>query len=167
MLTPLKHPLNILRHDLPYTLDLPLCSPERILLSSLRTSLLQHHPFQRTIETRTPIWRQVVKICTPDIEFLEEFLLQIRQKAKGYALSQIAFGNDEKGETTSCGFIAGIVLRRLDETVDEELGLVDCFMGRGFVGDSREDEGDERGGVGGGRGRVLGQDGCVVGYACV
>lgn len=40
--------------------------------------------------------------------------------------------------------------------MDEEFGLVDCFVGGGGVGEAGEDEGDEGGGVGGGRGRVFG-----------
>jgi hypothetical protein len=44
--------------------------------------------------------------------------------------------------------------------------LIDGFVGRGFVGDSGEDERDEGGGVGGGGGGVFGKDGGVVCDAC-
>lgn len=50
--------------------------------------------------------------------------------------------------------------------MDEELGLVDCFVGAGAVGEFGEDEGNEGRGVGGGAGGVFGEDGGVVGYAC-
>jgi hypothetical protein len=50
--------------------------------------------------------------------------------------------------------------------VDEEFGLVDCFVRGGFVVEAWEDEGDEGRGVGGCRGGVFGQDGGVVSYAC-
>lgn len=50
--------------------------------------------------------------------------------------------------------------------MNEELGLIDGFVGGFVVGDAWEDERDERGGIRGGRGGVFGQDGCVVSYAC-
>lgn len=165
MLPTLQHALNVLRHNLPHALNLALRSTQRILLARLRAALLQHQLLQRAIEARAPVRRQVGEIRVDGVELGEEFLLQVRQEAKGNALAEIALGDDEEGEAAGGGRGGGEVGGGLDEAVDEELGLVDGLVRGGGVGEAREDERDERGGVGGGAGCVLGEDGGVVRYA--
>ena len=109
MLAPFQHTFNVLCHDFPYALDLALRRPERILLSSLSTTLLYHHPLQRAVETRTPIRRQVMEVCASRLEFSKELLLEVRQEAKGYALAEVAFGDDEEGEAAGRGLVVGEV----------------------------------------------------------
>lgn len=87
MLAPLQHPLNILRHNLPHALDLPLRSPQRISLARLRSALLDHQLLQRAIEARTPVRRQLGKVCVIRGEGVEELLLEVRQEAEGDALA--------------------------------------------------------------------------------
>ena len=166
MLAPFQHTLNILRHNLPDTLNLALRRPQRILLTGLRAALLQHQPLQRAIEARTAIRRQIVEVCACGLELGEELLLEVGQEAKGNALAEIALCDDEEGEAAGCGLVTGEVRGRFDKAVDEEFGLVDCLVGRSVVRNAREDEGDERRGVGRGRRCVFGEDGGVVGYAC-
>ena len=97
MLAPLKHPLNILRHNLPHTLNLALCRPKRILLPRLRTPLLQHQPLERAIKTRAAIRRQVMEIRTLRLELCEEALLKRGEEAERDALAQLALRDDEEG----------------------------------------------------------------------
>jgi hypothetical protein len=148
MLAPFQHALNVLRHDLPDAFNLALGRPERILLAGLSTTLLHHHLLQRAIETRTSIRRQVMEICAFRLKLGEELLLEIRQEAKGYALAEVAFRDDEEGKAAGCRLVVGEVRRRFHEAVNEVLGLVDGFVGGFVVRDAREDKRNERGGVG-------------------
>jgi len=147
VLASLQHALNVLRHDLSDALNLALSSPERILLTGLRTTLLDHHPLQRAIETRTSIRRQVVEIRASRLKLGKELLLEVCQEAKRYALAEVALSNDKESQAASCRLVVGEVRGRFDEAVDEELGLIDSLVGGFVVGDAWEDEGDERGGV--------------------
>lgn len=166
MLPALEHALNVFRHNFPHALNFSLRRLQRILLPRIRPALLHHQLLQRAIETRTPVRRQVTKICVLDIELIEELLLEIRQETEGYALPEVALCNDEEGQTAGGIVRRGVVRGRLDQAVDEELGLVDCFVGGGGMVETREDERDEGAGVGRSGGGVFGEDGGVVGYAC-
>jgi hypothetical protein len=107
-----------------------------------------------------------VEIRAARLKLGKELLLEVCQEAKGYALAEVAFSDDEEGEATGGRLVVGEVRGRLDKAVDEEFGLVDGLVGGFVVGDAWEDEGDEGRSVGRGRGGVFGEDGCVVGYAC-
>ena len=109
MLASLQHALNVLRHDLSDALNLALSSPERILLTGLRTTLLDHHPLQRAIETRASVRRQVVEIRAARLKFGKELLFEVRQEAERYALPEVALSNDEEGKATSCRLVVGEV----------------------------------------------------------
>lgn len=148
MLAPFQHTLNVLRHNLPHTLNLTLRRPQRILLASLSAALLHHHALERAIEARTAIRRQVVEICVSRLKLGEELLLEVSQKPKGDALAEVALCDDEESKAAGCSLVAGEIRGRLDEAVDEELGLIDCLVGRLVVRDAWQDEGDEGGGVG-------------------
>lgn len=87
MLTPLQHPLNILRHNLPYTLNLTLRRPQGISLPRLRRTLLDHQLLERSIEARTPVGREIAEIRLGGVKGVEELLLQVGQEAEGDALA--------------------------------------------------------------------------------
>ena len=97
MLATLQHALNVLCHNLSNPLNLPLRSLQRISLSSLCSALLNHQLLERRIEGRASIGRQIRKVGLARIEGFEEFLLEICQEAKGYALSEVALGDYEEG----------------------------------------------------------------------
>ena len=169
VLPPLQHPLNVLRHNLPHTLNLALRCPQRIRLAGLRGALLDHQPLELAIEAGTPIGGQVGEVGLLGGEGGEELLLEVAQEAEGDALAEVALGDDEESEAAGGArrvAAAAEVGGGFGHDVDEELGLVDCLVGAAAVGEFGEDEGNEGGGVGGGAGGVLGEDGCVVGYAC-
>ena len=144
MFAPLEHTLNILRHDLAHALDLALSRAQRILLAGLGAALLEHKALERSIEARAAIRGQVVEVCAVRVELSEEALLERGEEAKGDALAQLALGDDEEGKAAGGGLAAGEVRGRLDEAVDEELGLVDGLVCGFVVRDAREDERDER-----------------------
>jgi hypothetical protein len=169
MLPSLQHPLNILRHNLPHPLDLALRRPQRIRLPRLRSALLDHQPLELAIEACAAVGRQVRKVGLLGRKGGEELLLEVAQEAEGDALAEVALGDDEEGQAAGGArrvVAAAEVGGGFGHDVDEELGLVDCFVGAAAVGELGEDEGNEGGGVGGGAGGVLGEDGGVVGYAC-
>jgi hypothetical protein len=167
VLSALQHPLNILRHNLPHAINLPLRRAHRIVLARLGPALLDHHALEHAIEARAAIRRQIRKVRLGHFKLGKELLFEVRQEAKGDALAEPLVGDDEKREAAGAGLRGGVLRGRLYEGVDVELCLVDGGVGGGFVGvvEAWEDEGDEGGGVGGGGGGVFGEDGRVVGYA--
>jgi hypothetical protein len=129
VLAALKHALDVLCHNLPHALNLPLRRTQRILLSRIRAALLDHQLLQRTVERRTPIRRQVREIRVFDIKLREELFLEVRQEAEGDALAEIALGDDKEGEAAGTGVGAGVVGGGFDEAVDEEFILVYGLVG--------------------------------------
>ena len=87
------------------------------------------------------------------------YVMDTLETSTEHALAEVALGDDEEGEAAGgTGRVVAVVEvgGGFCGDVDEEFGLVDCFVGAGCVGEFGEDEGDERGGVGGGGGGVLG-----------
>lgn len=159
VLPPLQHPLDVLGHDLAHALDLALRRAQRVRLPRLRGALLDHQALEVAIEGRAAVGRQGRKVCFLGGEGGEEGFLEVAQEAEGDALAEVALGDDEEGEAAGgTGRVVAVVEvgGGFCGDVDEEFGLVDCFVGAGCVGEFGEDEGDERGGVGGGGGGVLG-----------
>lgn len=97
VLAPLQHSLDILRHNLPDAFNLALRRAQGILLARLGPALLLHHLPERGIEARAAIGRQIGEIGLCSVEFGEEFLLEVGEEAKGDALAEVAFGDDEEG----------------------------------------------------------------------
>jgi hypothetical protein len=50
-----------------------------------------------------------VEIRALGLEFSEEFLLEVGEETKGYALAEVALGDDEEGEAAGCGLAGGKV----------------------------------------------------------
>jgi len=143
-LAPLKHPLNILCHDLPNTIDFPLRSPERILFARLCRALLNHEFLERGVETRTAIARQRREIRIIEGKLLQKRLLHVHEKAEGDSSTEPIFGDCEVGETAGAGLGRRVFRRRRRDVVDEVLVVGVCeFLGL-VVGDLGEDEGGER-----------------------
>ncbi len=62
-LTPLQHPLNILRHDPSDILNLILHVPDSVIFASLRRSVLYHQLLQLGVERRRAIRWQRSEVC--------------------------------------------------------------------------------------------------------
>ena len=159
VLPALQHPLDVLGHDLAHAVDLALGGAQRVGLPRLRGALLEHQALEGGVEGGAAVGRQRREVRLLRGEGGEEGFLEVAQEAEGDALAEVARGDDEEGEAAGGagrGGAGGEVGGGFGGDVDEELGLVDCFVGAGGVGELGEDEGDERGGVGGGRRGVFG-----------
>jgi len=50
-----------------------------------------------------------MEVCASRLEFSKELLLEVRQEAKGYALAEVAFSDNEEGEAAGRGLVVGEV----------------------------------------------------------
>lgn len=146
-LAPIQHALNILRHNLPHALNLPLRRPQRIVLAGLCAPKLHHKPLHHPIEARTPVRRERRKVGGVGVEGVEEALLERGEEAEGDALAEGFFGYDEEGQ--AAGGVLGCGQRgRGEGVVVREVGVyVEGFVLCGGVGEFGEDDGEEGGGV--------------------
>lgn len=160
-LPPLQHPLDILRHDAPHILNLPLHAPQRVLL--VRPEI-HHQLLQRAVERRRAIRRETREIRLLGFVPAEELVLDLDEVGEGDAAAEGGGGDDEIGEAAG-GEAVRVLGGRVGDVVDVVLVVgVGELLGFGVV-DFGEDEGGEGGGVRGGGGGMFAEDGGAVGDA--
>ena len=101
-LPPLQHPFNILRHNPPHILNLPLHAPQCILL---RRPKADHQLLQRAIECRGAVGRQTREIRVFRLVPAEELVFDLDEVGEGDAPAEGGGSDDEVCEAAGGGAI--------------------------------------------------------------
>lgn len=108
-LTPLQHSLNVLRHDVPHAIDLPLCRSQRIRRRGRIVRLQQRA--ELIVEGSATVSRESREVRAGGRVSGEELALDFEEEGEGNAAALFGGCNDDVAEgRVGVGFaLAGVI----------------------------------------------------------
>ena len=108
-LSPLQHPLNIIRHDPAHTFDILLHVCESILFARLRRPERDHQALELVVEIRRTVRWQRSKIRRRRIIFFQELFLDFDEEAEWDSAPKGCRGDNKIGKAAGGRISVGMI----------------------------------------------------------